>query len=86
MPIVPTPGNSPKSTGPLMLPPNKCYIGGQSSDRLRSKLFVFVDFGASANSFLSACGTKLEPTVEDIALTMLKDPQHFLFLVEGWDK
>jgi len=84
--IVPTPDDSPGSTGPRLLPPNQCYIKGESSDRLRSKLFAFVDFGTSANSFLNACGMKGEPSVEDIALILLENPQQFFRLAEGRDK
>ena len=69
-----------------MLPPNQCYLKGKSSNRFYSKLFVFVDFGASANNFLRACGTKGEPSTDDIAVILLKDPQKFLRSVEGWDK
>jgi len=84
--IVPVLDGSPGSTGPCLVPPNQCYIKSKSSDQLHSKLFVFVDFGTSANSFLNACGMKGEPSVEDLTLTLLKDPQQFFQLVGGQDK
>ena len=68
------------------MPPNKCYFRGKSNNQFYSKLFVFVDFGTSANSFLNACGTKGEPSVEDIAVLLLEDPWQFLQSIEGWDK
>jgi len=86
MRIVPTPNDSPKPTGSRLSPPNKCYFKGESSGQFHPKLFVFVDFGTSANSFLKACGTKGEPSVEEIALMLLKDPREFFQLAEGWDK
>jgi hypothetical protein len=49
-------------------------------------LFVFVDFGTSANSFLKACGTKGEPSVEEIVQILLKNPRAFFELAEGRDK
>ena len=84
MRIVPIPEDPPKSTGPRLLLPSRCYFKGESGGQFRSKLFDFVDFGTSANSFLKACGTKDEPSVEEIALTLLRDPQEFL--AEGRDK
>ena len=80
MPIVPTPDDSPQSTGPKYLPPAQCYFKKNFGGEFRSKLFTFVDFGTSANSFLKACGTKGEPSVEDIVLTLLKDPKGFFDL------
>lgn len=84
--MVPTPNDSPSSTGPRFLPPTQCYFKGESSGQFHSKLFVFVDFGTSGNSFLKACGTKGEPSVEEIALILLKDPRAFFDLAEGRDK
>ena len=86
MRIVPTPDDSPKSTGPRWLPPNQCYFKGESSGQFHSKLFVFVDLGTSANSFLKACGTKGEPSVEEIVQILLKNPRQFFDLAEGRDK
>ena len=82
--IVPT--HDPGSTSPRMLPPNQCYIKGKSNHQLYSKLFVFVDFGPSANSFMNACGVRGEPSVEDIAASLMKDPRRFFELADGQDK
>ena len=84
--IVPIPNNSPEPTGPLLLPPNQCYFKGEFCCELYSKLFAFVDFGYSANNFLRACGTREEPSVEEIALVLLRDPQSFFQLAGGWEK
>ena len=86
--IVPVPDNSPESTGHQLLSPNQCYFRGKSCYELYSKLFAFVDFGYAANNFLKACGTRDEPSVEEIALVLLKDSQAFFHLAggqKGWD-
>jgi hypothetical protein len=49
-------------------------------------LFVFVDFGPSANSFLSACGSKQEPSVEELASILVTDPRRFYDLTGGYEK
>ena len=65
------------------LPPTQCYFGGDAKDKFHSKLFVFINFGTRANAFLSACGTKHEPSVEEVVLTLLDDPHKFYSLTEG---
>ena len=86
MRIVPAPDTSPGPASPRLLPPSQCYFKGESSGQFHSKLFIFVDFGTSGNSFLKACGTKGEPSVEEIAQILLKDPRGFFELAEGRDK
>lgn len=88
MPIVPVPFVFREPTGPQFLPPNQCYLKENYHPNLKLlyKLFVFVNFGTSANSFLKACGMKGEPSMEDIVLELLKDPQRFLRLTGGWDE
>src|SRR5216684_2451891 len=61
VPVTSTEDNSTRRLQPL-----QCYSGTGGSE-LHSKLFAFVDFGVRANVFLGACGTKQEPSVEDIA-------------------
>lgn len=65
------------------LPPTQCYFKGDSQAQFHSKLFTFVDFGATANTFLSACGVKHEPSVEEIAKILLDNPRQFYDLAEG---
>jgi hypothetical protein len=87
MPLVPT------RAGPdapvRMLPPAQCYfLRDAAHGGVHSKLFraVSVDFGPRANAFLSACGTKEEPSVEEIASILLRNPRHFWELAEGRDQ
>ena len=83
--IIPVPNGFRESTGPQLLSPSQCYFKGKFRSKLQYKLFVFVDFGTSANSFLKACGVKEEPSMEDIVLVLLEDPQRFFQLAGGWD-
>lgn len=68
------------------LPPIQCYFAGTGGSELHSKLFAFVDFGPHANAFLRACGTKQEPSVEEIAQTLLAEPRRMYELANGRDK
>ncbi|KAJ4468229.1 hypothetical protein J3R30DRAFT_3830515 [Lentinula aciculospora] len=83
LPIVPT--RQPKDSGFQIsnTRPNQCFFGHEGKEGFHSKLFIFVDFGASANSFLSACGVKREPSVDEIALILLADPHNFYQLAGG---
>lgn len=69
-----------------MLAPKDCYFKRDSSESFHSKLFVFVDFGPKANTFLSACGIKHEPSVEEIVQILLTDPKKFYHLAGGKDR
>lgn len=78
-----------KSTGEKSvikrLQPIHCFLGKASSE-LHSKLFVFVDFGAHANVFLGACGSRQEPSVEDIAHILITEPRRVYELANGREK
>lgn len=64
-------------------PPSQCFFGQEGKEGFHSKLFVYIDFGTSANSFLSTCGSKREPTVEEITLMLLADAHNFYQLAGG---
>jgi hypothetical protein len=91
MPIVPTRhtpciGKEVQASGLRWLPPNQCYFAGDSRAQFHSKLFSFIDFGSRANTFLSACGTKNEPSVEEVTRILLDNPNQFYELADGRDK
>ncbi|KAH9039973.1 hypothetical protein EDB84DRAFT_1476646 [Lactarius hengduanensis] len=65
------------------LPPIQCYFAGTGGAELHSKLFSFVDFGPRGNVFLAACGTRQEPSVEEIAQILLANPRQFYELANG---
>jgi hypothetical protein len=68
------------------LQPIQCFFSGTGGSELHSKLFSFVDFGARANMFLGACGTRQEPSVEEIAQILLADPRRIYELANGREK
>ncbi|KAH9177930.1 hypothetical protein EDB89DRAFT_1844068, partial [Lactarius sanguifluus] len=65
------------------LSPKGCYFAGIGVAELHAKLFPFIDFGSRANQFLAACGTKKEPSVEEIAQILLANPRKFYELANG---
>ena len=84
--VLPT-GTNEKWDGRIrLLAPSQCHFNRDTNAQIHSKFFTFVDFGTQANQFLSACGTKHEPTVEEIAQILLEDPRRFYKLAEGRDK
>ncbi|KAI0701855.1 hypothetical protein BC835DRAFT_1435271 [Cytidiella melzeri] len=80
--IVPIVDDKGKKTLRLMAP-NQCYFKKDAQAQIYSKLFTFIDFGTQANQFLSACGTKHEPTVEEIAQILLENPHRFWELADN---
>ncbi|KAG9310114.1 hypothetical protein JVU11DRAFT_9726 [Chiua virens] len=83
LPIVPSKGSGAQ---PLRwLTPTQCYLGDGSKGSFHSKLFVFVDFGPTANRFLSACGSKNEPSINEVAEVLISDPRKFYNLSGGYD-
>ncbi|KAH7875187.1 uncharacterized protein C8R40DRAFT_1105311 [Lentinula edodes] len=81
--IVPTRQKKDNGIQIINIRPSQCFFGHEGKDGFHSKLFVFIDFGASANSFLSACGAKREPSVEEITLMLLADAHNFYQLAGG---
>ncbi|KAF9562769.1 hypothetical protein CPC08DRAFT_749290 [Agrocybe pediades] len=83
-PFVPIP-LEPGAAGPSTrwLPPSQCYLAGQDNTGFHSKLFVFVNFGSAANAFLLACGTRSQPSVEEVAKILLANPRQFYELAQG---
>ncbi|KAG6878540.1 hypothetical protein C0993_004438 [Termitomyces sp. T159_Od127] len=65
------------------LEPTCCYFGKDAQGEFHSKLFVFVNFGLLANGFLTACGTKHEPSVEEVVQILLENPHKFYASAEG---
>ncbi|KAF3922662.1 hypothetical protein ABW21_db0202478 [Orbilia brochopaga] len=61
--------------------PRNCFLGGESSQF--TDVFDFVDFGADANPFLMKCGSKLEPTISEIAYMLTRDAERLLASCES---
>jgi hypothetical protein len=59
--------------------PGDCYFGGETStlpENLR-QIFTTIDFGLEAKPFLYAVGVKNEPSVNEIAMGLVKAPEKF---------
>ena len=84
LPIVPTKGSGSQQL--RWLTPTQCYLGDSTKGEFHSKLFVFVDFGRVANRFLSACGSKSEPSIDEVAETLISNPHKFYKLSGGYEK
>lgn len=79
-------GGPESSPTPRLLDPKQCYLGGDSSTGFHSQLFTFVDFGPHGNNFLTACGVRREPTVDELAKILVSDPRNFYKLTGGLEK
>ncbi|KAI1765918.1 hypothetical protein GGR53DRAFT_241878 [Hypoxylon sp. FL1150] len=67
----------------VRLSPRHCYLGNSS---MYGEIFDFVDFGNSANAFLSACGSKTEPTKLEIAQLAAGEPARLLSVLQSSEK
>ncbi|CAO3598362.1 unnamed protein product [Absidia cylindrospora] len=69
----------------LMVRPTECYFESDDTN-FHKELFLFVNFGSLANSFLRSCGVKDEPTILELANMLVKDPQRFWNLCGGGER
>lgn len=67
----------------IHLSPRHCYLGNST---IYGEIFDFVDFGSSANAFLSACGSKTEPTKLEIAQLAAGEPARLLSVLQSSEK
>ncbi|OCH93196.1 hypothetical protein OBBRIDRAFT_885709 [Obba rivulosa] len=61
---------------PRLLPPSQCFFK-QPRKSYYTKLFGFVDFEGPAKTFLMGCRVRDQPTGEDIAEALVRDPVAF---------
>ncbi|EPS40683.1 hypothetical protein H072_5472 [Dactylellina haptotyla CBS 200.50] len=64
-----------------LVTPRNCFLGDDNSPF--KDVFDFVDFGSDANPFLMKCGTKLEPTISEIAYMLTRDAERLLISCES---
>ncbi|KAL0090981.1 hypothetical protein F4703DRAFT_1790933 [Phycomyces blakesleeanus] len=69
----------------LVVEPTQCYFESEESN-FHKELFLYVNFGQLANSFLRSCGVKDEPTTIELAAMLVKDPQRFWNLSGGGER
>ncbi|KAI9302818.1 hypothetical protein BJ944DRAFT_242011 [Cunninghamella echinulata] len=77
--------NSGSSTSFLLVQPTECYFESDDAN-FHKELFLYVNFGTVANSFLRSCGVKDEPTTLELASMLVKDPQRFWDLCGGGEQ
>ena len=69
----------------VLVEPTQCYFeSGEAT--FHKELFLYVDFGQLANSFLRSCGVKDEPTTMELASMLVKDPARFWNLSGGGER
>ncbi|KAJ2964603.1 hypothetical protein NQZ79_g415 [Umbelopsis isabellina] len=67
-----------------MMRPTECYFVSKDKEQdFHQELFVFIDFGDVANTFLRCCGVKNEPTIVELSQMMVRDPQLYWKLSGG---
>ncbi|KZW00398.1 hypothetical protein EXIGLDRAFT_639482 [Exidia glandulosa HHB12029] len=82
--FVPSPSKA-ASGAQTLLSPKEVYFGSAVKREHLSQLFVFVDFGARANTFLRSCGVTDEPTIDEIVRMLIADPKRFYKLAGGYE-
>ncbi|KAI9320075.1 hypothetical protein BX666DRAFT_1853391 [Dichotomocladium elegans] len=68
-----------------LVEPGQCYFNSGEST-FHKELFLYVDFGQRANSFLRSCGVKDEPNTTELAFMIVRDPQRFRDLSGGGER
>ncbi|KAI8335578.1 hypothetical protein BC941DRAFT_430703 [Chlamydoabsidia padenii] len=89
IPVVDKRRNLPSSSSPeenvILVRPTECYFESDDTN-FHKELFLYVNFGALANSFLRSCGVKDEPTILELANMLVQDPQRFWDLCGGGER
>ncbi|MCJ1385120.1 hypothetical protein MMC17_008239 [Xylographa soralifera] len=67
------------------LPPRLCFLGAGNDDKY-SEIFDYVDFGSTANSFLLRCGSKHEPSTQELAQLVVREPARVFTVFESPDR
>ncbi|KAI2791629.1 hypothetical protein POX_c04495 [Penicillium oxalicum] len=84
-PVIPVAasGTSEKGTRPRFVAPKLCYLGDGEDYK---DIFDFVDFGQEANLFLMAVGSRREPTKNEIARMLVREPARISATFQSSDK
>jgi hypothetical protein len=84
-PIIPVAINRMSEKGPRtrLVAPRLCYLGDGEDYK---DIFDFVDFGQEANLFLMAVGSRREPTNNEIARMLVKEPARISAAFQSSDK
>lgn len=84
-PVVPVAIKSVSEKGPRtrLVAPRLCHLGDGEDYK---DIFDFVDFGQEANIFLLAVGSRREPTTNEIARMLVKEPARISASLQSSDK
>jgi hypothetical protein len=84
-PIIPVAITTMSEKGPRtrLVAPRLCYLGDGEDYK---DIFDFVDFGQEANLFLMAVGSRREPTKNEIARMLVKEPARISAAFQSSDK
>lgn len=81
-----TPSSQGEKNDIILTRPVETYFGDKSTNSqlkdVLNEVFVFVDFGERASVFLRNCGVSKEPSIEEVAVQLVRDPQRF-FRIAG---
>lgn len=84
IPVVDTRTTAKESKKVTLMRPTECYfVSKDPQNEFHKELFVFIDFGDVANTFLRCCGVKNEPTTLELAQMMVRNPQVYWKLSGG---
>lgn len=84
--FIPVQDKNGSTTAQLYQPAQVYFESDASTTTFHKELFIYVSFGAQANSFLRSCGVKDEPTTVELAAMLVKDPQRFWDLSSGGER
>ncbi|KAF8836689.1 hypothetical protein BDN67DRAFT_957661 [Paxillus ammoniavirescens] len=78
-------GTDSEGVDPPAVAPNKCFYERPDGANMHHwAVFIYVDYGQTANGFLRMCGAKPQPDCSDIVQTMIDNPQVYLDRLEGY--
>ncbi|KAI8369380.1 uncharacterized protein BYT42DRAFT_617411 [Radiomyces spectabilis] len=66
----------------ILVKPSQCYFESEQTN-FHKELFIYVNFGTLANSFLRNCGVKDEPNTVELATMLVSNPEKFWNLSGG---
>ncbi|KAJ5491634.1 hypothetical protein N7539_003201 [Penicillium diatomitis] len=84
-PVIPVTASGASEEGPRVrfVAPRLCYLGDGEDYK---DIFDFVDFGQEANLFLMAVGSRREPTKNEIARMLVREPARISATFQSSDK
>ncbi|MCJ1472983.1 hypothetical protein MMC13_001632, partial [Lambiella insularis] len=85
VPVSVKPRSSTPKGSVRFLPPRLCFLGTGNDDKY-AEIFDYEDFGSTANSFLLRCGSKHEPSTQELAQLVVREPARVFTVFDSPDK